>query len=520
VKGTTTGATEQTGKQATTRVRRNALPRWLVLPRGEAAVRLTLLGLVVSIQNAFELPRAPLRAALGTPLTGVVVVVALGGSLALLLAALRPNLPAWRWPRDRRVQAAVLALVLLATPIGIGQSAKLLAAGFQPPLYPNDGTTLDHYAAQQLLEGHNPYVSVSLIAAVRLYHQDPEHTTPLGAGRFAALYPGHYPTKEQLRAVFATEPSQPPSASPEFESRVSYPALAFLPLVPLVWAGVPSVVPFFALCFFALAALLVLSAPPLLRPWVGLLVLADTPLLNAAVAGDLDVFYMLLLFVAWRWWRRPLLSTVFLGLALAAKQLAWFFLPFYAILVWRERGPREAALRLGGAGGIFLAINAPFIVNNPAAWLAGVLAPQTDRMFPLGNGLIQLSLAGVLPLFPQTIYTALELLAIAACVYWYWRHGRAYPEIGFVLAVLPLFFAWRSLTTYFYFVALPAAALLIARLASSASGQGRTQHAPAHTRGEGQPLAGAGGLGGRLAPRRGITRRPPSRLATGEGGGR
>jgi hypothetical protein len=29
--------------------------------------------------------------------------------------------------------------------------------------------------------------------------------------------------------------------------------------------------------------------------------------------------------------------------------------------------------------------------------------------------------------------------------------------------VLPLFFAWRSLSTYFYFVALPAVALLLAR---------------------------------------------------------
>jgi hypothetical protein len=38
------------------------------------------------------------------------------------------------------------------------------------------------------------------------------------------------------------------------------------------------------------------------------------------------------------------------------------------------------------------------------------------------------------------------------------------PEAGFVLAVLPLFVAWRSLTTYFYFVALPSVALLLARL--------------------------------------------------------
>ncbi len=452
----------------------------MALPRGELAARLTLLGVVVAIQNFFEMPRGPLRSAIGKPLTGIVVVAALAAMLALLLAALRPKLPSWRWPRSRWVQVVVLALTLLALPIGIGQNAKLLAAGFQPPLYPNDGTTLDHYAAQQLLEGHNPYVTVSLIAAVRLYHQDVTHTTPLGAGSFASLYPDHYPTAQQLATTFDREPAEPPSASPEFESHVSYPALAFLPLVPLVWAGLPSVVPFFALCYFALLALLLLSVPPPARLWLALLFVADTPLVNAALGGVLDVFYIALLFVAWRWWRKPLLSTVFLGLAVAAKQLAWFFVPFYAILVWREYGPREAVKRLAGAGAIFLAINAPFIVNNAHAWLAGVMAPEVDRMFPLGNGLVQLSLAGVLPLLPQSVYTALELAGFAVALVWYWRHCREHPEVGFVLAVVPLFFAWRSLTTYFYFVALPAAALLLSRMrgtrnAEDAEGTQRTR---------------------------------------------
>ncbi|MGZ6392304.1 MAG: hypothetical protein ACXWQZ_23945, partial [Ktedonobacterales bacterium] len=195
--------------------------------------------------------------------------------------------------------------------------------------------------------------------------------------------------------------------------------------------------------------------------WVGLLILADLPLLNAAVGGVLDVFYILLLFVAWRWWRQPVLSTVFLGLAIAAKQLAWFFLPFYAIYIWRERGWREALTRLAGAGGVFAVINEPFILNDPRAWLAGVLAPQVDPMFPLGNGIVGLSVSGLLPLAPSAVYTALFGLAIRVCIAWYWRFGRSMPEVALLLAVLPLFFAWRSLTTYFYFVALPTVVLLI-----------------------------------------------------------
>ena len=416
------------------------------------------------MQNLLEFPRKGIRDTLGKPLTSLLVFVVLGGSLALLFVALRPRLPSttgWRWLRSRRFQALVLVAIITPAIIGARQVGMMSVAGFLPPQYPNDGTTLDHEAARQLLAGHNPYVSVDLVSAIRRYGQRPQDTTPLGHGAFASLYPQQYPTPAEMNRVFATEPVGQPEHVLEFESHVSYPALAFLPLVPFVWAGMPSVVLFFALCFFALAVVLVFSVPPHLRLWIGLLILADLPLLNATVGGVLDVFYILLLFVAWRWWRRPVLSTIFLGLAIAAKQLAWFFVPFYALYIWRERGWQEALSRVAGAGAVFALINGPFIFNNPRAWLAGVLAPQVDPMFPLGSGLVGLSVSGLLPLAPSAVYAALYGLAIVACIVWYWRFGRGMPEVALLLAVLPLFFAWRSLTTYFYFIALPAVVLLI-----------------------------------------------------------
>ena len=435
------------------------------------AVRLTLLALVIALQNLLELPRELFTAVLGSQLTSLLIVVILAGSLLLLLRALAAEPPSWKWLRSRRVQTALLAVTLAAALLGIKTTGSILVAGFQSPYYPNDGTTLDHYAAQELLHGHNPYVTTDIVAAIREFHQDPTFTTPLHAGAFAGNGWTQYPTQAQVRQVFASEPVGQPAKAPEFESHVSYPALAFLALVPIVWAGMPSVVVFFALCLIALAILLVRASPPAARPFVALLLLADAPLLDATVAGDLDVFYILLLFVAWRYLRRPLTSTLALGLALAAKQLAWFFLPYYAIAVAREHGWREALKRVGVSAVIFALINAPFIINNPRAWAAGVLAPELDPMFPMGNGLMRLSTAGILPLLPSQVYLALELLAFALCLVWYARSGYRAPEVGFVLAVLPLFFAWRSLTTYFYFVALPAVALLLAREREAADQQ-------------------------------------------------
>jgi hypothetical protein len=443
---------------------------WLAVPADDIAARLMLIGLVVALQNLLEFPRGPLLSLFGLRGTGVVVTLALAGSLVLLLTALRPQVPEWHWPRLRPVQVAVLLATLAAVPTGLHQLGSIATAGFQPAYYPNDGTTLDHYAAMQVLEGNNPYVSSNLISAVRVLGQDPAYTTPLHQGAFSRWPLTEYPTQQQLRAAFAVESASRPSAtSTSFESHVSYPALAFLPLVPLVKLGLPTVEPFFALCFLALALLLLLSVPATLRPWIGLLIIADAPLLDATVAGDLDVLYVLLTFIAWRWWRQPVTSTLALGLSLAAKQLAWFYLPFYVIRVGRELGWHQALRRGAGAGLIFAAINAPFVLNDARAWAAGILAPEVDPMFPLGSGMIRLPLAGILPLWPSGVYGLLELLVLVACIVWYWRAGREMPEAGLVLAIVPLFFAWRSLTTYFYFAALPAVTLLFARQLGSAS---------------------------------------------------
>lgn len=445
---------------------RRAPRAWLAVPTGERAARLTLVGLVIALHNALELPRDAITAALGKPITGLIVFVILSVAIGLLLVALRPQPIIWRWLYARPTQIVILLLTLGAGVVGVRQIVVAFAGAGATPIYSNDGTTLDQYAAQQLVLGHNPYVTTDIISAITLYGQPHYYVTPLHRGAFATLPLTQPPSHQQIDQVFAADkvayPNQPTKVV-EFESHVSYPALSFLPLVPLVWLGLPNMAPFFMLCYLGLAALLIVASPPELRLWVGLLALGDAPFLNAAAIGDLDVLYMLLIFMAWLWRERPVASTVALGLAIAAKQLAWFYLPFYAILVWREYGWRAAVKRLAGAGAIFAAINGPFIVANPRAWLSGVLAPQVDPMFPAGNGLVRLSLSGALPLFPASVYTALEALAILACVAWYWRYGKDQPEIGFALATVPLFFAWRSLTTYFYFAALPAVGLLLAR---------------------------------------------------------
>jgi uncharacterized membrane protein len=418
--------------------------------------RVTLVALAIFLQTLLELPRDPIRAALGQTPTGLLVMAALAGSLVLLVAAV--VLPEHEAARPApRLATLALALCLIAGVIGVKQVATILIASVTPTTYYNDGTTLDHYAAELLLRGHDPYQSSSIVAALRFLHEPGQYVTPLRLGAFASRSWLDYPNAAERAAVAA-------GATPALESHVSYPAFSFLALVPLVWAGLPSVILFSALSLALFVIVALRAVAPEWRPWLALLVLADVPVLNATLAGSLDVTVMALIFIAWLLWRRaPVLSVMALGLALSTKQQGWLFAIFFAIFLWQGLGWQETLKRLGGALAIFVAINAPFIVHDPHAWASGVLAPLVDPMFPLGNGLVQLALAGAGPLLPQAVYSALEALALAGAIGWYcWRGARTYPELGIVLAMLPFWFAWRSLSSYFLFVGLPLAALWLA----------------------------------------------------------
>ncbi len=69
-----------------------------------------------------------------------------------------------------------------------------------------------------------------------------------------------------------------------------------------------------------------------------------------------------------RWW----LASLTLGLCLAAQQLSVLLLPFYAVLLWRQKGMGAALLHLVLAICTGALILLPFVVSAPADFLYGV----------------------------------------------------------------------------------------------------------------------------------------------------
>ncbi|MBM4420882.1 MAG: hypothetical protein FJ034_04740 [Chloroflexi bacterium] len=391
------------------------------------------------------------------PTPGLAVAVAAGVaiSIALLCWAVRGRGAgdAAVGERPRRANAMRAAWLLVS-----GASLLGLVWLLDPPRprlgettrFHNDAIALDECAARTFLRGGNPYTDVALRPCFEELDIAWSRTTPLRAGSFAGLT--EYPSDAALEEAWLA------GGTEEFVGRLSYPALAFLAVAPLAAVGGdPNAV--------ALAFLLASFAAVAVRAPSGISGFALTALLGApcliafGTSGSADPLFALPLVVAWLWRERGW-SAVALGLACATKQLAWLFVPYYLIVTLAERGPRVAARRATVAAAVFLATNLPFALRDPGAWVAGIATPLVAPMFPLGSGaVLLLTTDGLLPLDPRLLNVPLVLAEVGALA-WAWRHRRSDPEMGAVLALAPLFFAPRSLFSYFFLMPLFAAAAI------------------------------------------------------------
>src|SRR5437773_5886043 len=261
--------------------------------------------------------------------SGIIPFVLILGSLIAMWMAFRTTTCKQQAERSRsssppdtypqRWQRFILVCVVLTSIVGIVVLGRSVALSFfMPPEYSNDGTSLDTNAAILLMQGHNPYTDSNIINVVREFPIEAYWTTPLRVGQFADRL--EYPTASDFRSVLATDLKA--GFAPEFESKVSYPALSFLTLVPFIWLNIYNVLAFYLLCYIVIVAIAWKIARPELRSWVLLLSLANVSMWISVSSGNLDIFNILLVILAWLLRERGWWSAIFLGLALSSKQLS------------------------------------------------------------------------------------------------------------------------------------------------------------------------------------------------------
>jgi hypothetical protein len=390
----------------------------------------------------------------------ILVTGAIAASIVMLLLALRGDGRGdARTPVDGRLVGLHRLSWLFVCLMALVGVSWLAAAPRQHPSdwtpYHNDAIALNECAARLFLDGRDPYAELDVFTCYARLGIGPDRTTPLRQGFFAR--DRLYPTDDELDAVWAIR-SHESGNNLEFESKPSYPALSFVLLAPFVALGLDTN-NLYILCLLAAMGLVLLRATASIRPFVLTGLLGAASLAGFTVNGSADLLFALPLVAAWLW-RERRWSGVAFGIACAIKQIAWFFAVFYLIADVTRFGWRNAARRAAEIAAVFAITNLPFALHDPGAWLRGVTAPVADPMFPRGAGVIFLAINDVLPVWPPFVYTALEMVAFAACVAVAWRARRTSPDLGIVLALVPLFFAYRSLFSYFFLLPLFAFAAL------------------------------------------------------------
>jgi hypothetical protein len=315
----------------------------------------------------------------------------------------------------------------------------------------NDATSLSHQATQNLLDGKNPYEEANIIAAMIEYNGEIDKITPLREGRFADVFP--YPTMEQLEQFWEDVSLTPEQTPVEIESKFNYPAGGFLLPAPFLAIGIDDFRFIYIILLVPVIAYVIYQLPSRYRIHFIIALVASLELWISLASGETGFLFFPLLFLGWilykkNWWA----SALFLAGAIVIKQLAWFMLPFYLILIFRTKGWRQMTLSLLIIAVVFFAANGYFLAKDPGLWINSVAAPVTDNMFPLGVGIISIVSGGYADIQSPLIFTILELAVAVAAVLWYFFKCHRYPETGLLLAVLPLFFAWRSLWGYFFYV--------------------------------------------------------------------
>jgi hypothetical protein len=332
-----------------------------------------------------------------------------------------------------------------------GNNHQELLGALEDTFNYNDATALCHQAVDNTRAGLNPYAVANIVLASLRFDLLLDRTTPLRVGRFADDFP--YPAAAKLDEVWEEALGDPQNIPIEIESRLAYPAGCFLLPLPFLILGVSDLRLVYLLLLLPALALVVWQAKGSLRWWLAGGILASLEIWNSLAGGETGILVVPFLLLAWVFVRRNLwVAALCLGLAIATKQTAWFFVPFFLILVLRTEGLKKAGLVAGVVGVVFLALNAPYIIMDARLWASSVLAPMGGQIFPLGVGLVALITGGYWHMDSPLLFSIVELVVGLGCVVWYYFNCKRAPYTALVLAVLPLFFAWRSLWWYFFYI--------------------------------------------------------------------
>jgi uncharacterized membrane protein len=234
----------------------------------------------------------------------------------------------------------------------------------------------------------------------------------------------------------------------QYEYSYDYPALSFLAYIPLILLGVTSFFSFIGiLIFIYLLAGFILYHESGYNRWVlaPIIVWLITGYSLASVVNSYLAIAIFML-IAYIWRRKPGFSGILIGLACSTTQVAWFAVPFFFILTYRELGRGAMFKQLAAAAAVFAMINIYFIVLSPSAIGNIFTLFGTSKLIVYGTNIMQYFVA-----FYPISYLASAVIAIIVYAYFLAIFSLYTKSLKPLIAIVPaiiFFFSWRSITVY------------------------------------------------------------------------
>jgi uncharacterized membrane protein len=392
--------------------------------RSSVVVKIGLLGIGAwLLWIGFQIFPAVARRPLFVPLLLVVYATGLGLWLVACL-------------NHRRLGGWTTKLTLFCALLGVAAGFVVTVTTFSRG-YGTDALAFAHTAAEHVLAGRNPY------------EIEGERNLDRVVERFGV-------PEQWLTQTVNGRP---------VDRLVSYPAMHFLVFVPAVAVGLTDLR--WVVFAFEMVSLFIVwrMSPRWIQPLILLALLINPDLVIYFTAGSVtDWLWVLplILSAVYLYGGRKIPAGIAFGLACAVKQQPWVAAPFIAIWLIEiaPAGELQNAFRrllsfFGAALAAFLAPNIPFILQNPKAWISGVLSPVLDNLIYFGQGISLLTSTGFLPVSKEFYMSlALGIAAIVAALYW--AYFRFLQNALWVLPAMVLWFSYRALHSHLIFWIVPA----------------------------------------------------------------
>ncbi len=283
--------------------------------------------------------------------------------------------------------------------------------------YEEDEIAIQKYAAILFLHGKDPYIKANMIGLYEHY-RIPLFETPLltGGNVYFLLYPG----------------------------------LAVLLVIPAVIFKFS--VDYIIVFFNFLSILLLIyyykkNDMKMKSPLIIVVIMVSAFYIGFAVAGVSSIIWVFFLAAAYVFRKKPYLAGMFYGLSLGYKQDAVIIIPFLIYFLYREYGKGNVIRFLSITILSFLAVNLPFIVMNPYAWLISVISIGNQNIIGVSTGPSILAFAGFVNI-PPSYFTALLAVIAIFLLYVYIKYYDAFRYAFFAFPVLIMLVNYRLMISY------------------------------------------------------------------------